>query len=106
MTATTVNTDKLAAAMADATAQLKLWTDRRAQLAEQLLAAHAAGDVPTKFDAAGCTFQLQQGRKTVLYPPSVEAEVKMIQSIAQEAGLCSERQGAPFWRVSLAKEAG
>jgi hypothetical protein len=104
VTTTTVNTDKLAEAMADATAQLKLWTDRRAQLAEQLLAAHAAGDVPTKFEAAGCTFQLQQGRKTVIYPPSVEAEVKMIQSIAQEAGLCSEKQGVAFWRVTFTKK--
>jgi hypothetical protein len=106
MPTTTVNTDKLAEAMADATAQLKLWTDRRAQLAEKLTFAHAAGDVPTKFEAAGCTFQLQQGRKTIAYPPSVDAEVKMIQSIAQEAGLCSEKQGAAFWRVTPVKDAG
>jgi hypothetical protein len=106
MTTITVNTDRLAEAMADATAQLKLWTDRRAQLAEQLLAAHAAGDVPTKFEAAGCKFSLQQGRQTVVYPEWLTTKIKEMQGSAIVAGTTTSKFGKPYWTVTPAKEAG
>ena len=106
MTATAVNTDKLAEAMADATAQLKLWTDRRAQLAEQLLAAHAAGDVPTKFSAAGCKFSLQQGKQTVQYPDDTIKQIEAVKDAAVLLGTTTVKIGKPYWTVTPAKEAG
>lgn len=98
--------EKLAMALADARAQRKLWEDKEAQLLEQLLAAHQAGIVPTRFVSAGWSFLLQDGRKTVIYPEPVVAAVKALQAQAVEAGITTTKQGSPFWRITPAKEEG
>jgi hypothetical protein len=96
--------EALAARLADARAQRKLWEDKEAELLEQLIEAHTAGVAPTKFVAAGWSFLFQAGRQTVQYPETVTAEIKFIQSAAVEAGITTTKIGKPFWKITPAKE--
>lgn len=98
--------EQLAAQLADARNERKKWEQREAELAEKLLAAHTAGVAPTKFVTHGWSFVFQEGRKTVIYPAPVLAEIKFIQEAAVEAGVTEIKQGSPFWRITAQKEEG
>lgn len=94
----------IAAHLADARAQRKLWEDRETELLKALTESHLAGDCPTKFEAAGFSFVLQDGRKTVTFTEEVTAEIKAIQAAAIADGLSTTKQGQPFWRLSALKD--
>jgi len=96
--------EQLAAKLADARAQRKLWQDKEDALVEQLVAAHTAGVAPTKFVAHGWSFCFQEGRQTVVYPDNVTKAVKALQQQAVEAGITETKIGKPFWKVVPAKE--
>jgi hypothetical protein len=96
--------EQLAAKLADARNERKKWEQREAELAEQLIQAHQAGIVPTKFQADGWSFLLQEGRKTVIYPAPVLAEIKFIQEAAIASGATETRIGSSFWRITAQKE--
>jgi hypothetical protein len=91
---------QLAAQLADAREQRKRWEDLEKTYLQALLDGHTAGEVPTSFTAAGLAFKLQAGRKTTLYPDSVSAQIKLIQTKAVEDGLTQVKVGAPFWRIT------
>jgi hypothetical protein len=97
--------ESLAAKLADAREQRKMWETKEAALVEQLVAAHEAGVAPTKFATGGWSFTFQEGRKTVVYPEAVISAVKALQAQAVEAGITETKVGSPFWRISPAKEA-
>lgn len=96
--------EQLAAKLADARAQRKLWQGKEDALVEQLVAAHTAGVAPTKFTASGWSFTFQEGRKTIIYPSAVTEAVKALQQQAVEQGITETKIGSPFWRISPAKE--
>jgi hypothetical protein len=98
--------EQLAAKLADARVQRKMWEIREAALVDQLVAAHAAGVALTKFTSQGWSFTFQEGRTTIVYPEPVVAAVKALQAQAVEAGITTARIGKPFWKVLPAKEEG
>lgn len=98
---TTLSPDVIHAAetLAALDASIKQMESEAAQIRAWLLRQHEAGNVPTKFAAAGYAFALQQGRRTWSYPASVTAEIKRLQTAAQELGEATARQGDPFWTM-------
>jgi hypothetical protein len=97
--------DQLAAQLADAREQRKMWETREAALVEQLCSAHAAGVAPSRFATHGWSFCYQTGRATVVYPDNVTKAVKALQAQAVEAGITETKIGKPFWKIVPAKEA-
>lgn len=102
MTATTTlpaHAAAIAAQLAEATNAIRQWQEIANSAKQALLQLHEAGEVPTSFKEAGCSFRLQQGRRTVVLDDDIKQLMKELEADALASGKGTVKVGQPFWTV-------
>jgi hypothetical protein len=89
--------DDLAALYLRAQAEIKNWEAYKKSITTQMSALHAAGKLPTKFNAAGYGFTLQDGKRSVKLDTIGKGRQAALQAELFAEGHATESFGDPFW---------
>ena len=93
--------EQLTANLLQANAEAKRWKDYKDSITARLSALHAAGQIPTKFDAHGHTFALQAGKRSIRVDTIGKGQQAALLDQLMAQGHATEAFGDPFW---LARE--
>ena len=93
--------EQLTANLLQANAEAKRWKDYKDSITARLSALHAAGQIPTKFDAHGHTFALQAGKRSIRVDTIGKGQQAALLDQLMAQGHATEAFGDPFW---VAKE--
>ena len=89
--------EELAALYLRAQAELKNWEAYKKSITAQMSALHSAGKLPTKFNAAGYGFTLQDGKRSMKLDTIGKGHVANLQAQLLKDGHATETFGDPFW---------